>query len=153
MLIGGSSPDTPDARQYYQKLESQVREMNLGEWIILKPNLPHRVIPDLYRLSDIFTCPSLWSEPSPISVVEALASGIPVVASETGGLPDRVRDGIDGFIVKANDATALGNRIAQILSDVKLKRELSTNARIEAQKNYSLQQFTSRHIVLYESLF
>ena len=58
-----------------------------------------------YRLFDAFVLPSV-NEGTPVSAIEALASGTPVVANRVGGVPDVVRDGVDGFLVEPGDIEA-----------------------------------------------
>ena len=64
-----------------------------------------------YRLFDAFLLPSV-NEGTPVSAIEALASGTPVVATRVGGVPDVVRDGIDGFLVEPGDTEAAAERLA-----------------------------------------
>ena len=65
----------------------------------------------------------------PLVTIESLAVGTPVVASRVGGIPEVVRDGIDGFLVPPDDPQALAARLKQILSDGSLRQMLRTNAR------------------------
>jgi glycosyltransferase involved in cell wall biosynthesis len=61
--------------------------------------------------------------------VESLAVGTPVVASSVGGIPEVVRDGVDGFLVPPDDPAALAAKVKLLLSDVELRRKMSLNAR------------------------
>ena len=69
-----------------------------------------------YRLFDAFLLPSV-NEGTPVSAIEALASGTPVVATRVGGVPDVVRDGVDGFLVEPGDTDAAAERLAELARD------------------------------------
>ena len=69
-----------------------------------------------YRLFDAFLLPSV-NEGTPVSAIEALASGTPVVATRVGGVPDVVRDGVDGFLVEPGDTEAAAERLAELARD------------------------------------
>ncbi|MGD0351661.1 MAG: glycosyltransferase family 4 protein [Verrucomicrobiota bacterium] len=64
-----------------------------------------------------------------LTTVESLAVGTPVVASSVGGIPEVVRDGVDGFLVPPDDPAALAAKVKLLLSDVELRRKMSLNAR------------------------
>jgi glycosyltransferase involved in cell wall biosynthesis len=76
--------------------------------------LPQKEILFWYRAADIFVLPS-HSEGSPVTVMEALRSGLPVVASRVGGIPDLVEDGLTGFLVPAKDPRALSHALDGLL--------------------------------------
>ena len=78
----------------------------------------------LLRGSRVFVLPSLWEEPFGIAGVEALAAGIPVVASDAGGIPSWLTDGDGGLLVPRGDATALANGIRSVLGDDALATRL-----------------------------
>jgi glycosyltransferase involved in cell wall biosynthesis len=81
----------------------------------------------LYRQHEVFLMPSL-SEGSPLSLLEAMAAGCPVVAAEVGGIPDIVRDGADGLLFAAMNAAAAAAAVGRILNDSMLSRSLRESA-------------------------
>ena len=78
----------------------------------------------LLRGSRVFALPSLWDEPFGIVGVEALAAGLPVVASEVGGIPFWLADGAGGLLVPRGDAAALGAALRRVLDDPALATRL-----------------------------
>lgn len=84
-----------------------------------------------YASADCFVFPST-SETLGLVVLEAMASGTPVVAAGAGGIPDLVRDGEDGFLLDADDAGAWAARIRSLLTDRALHRRVSERARASA---------------------
>lgn len=79
----------------------------------------------LLRGSRVFALPSLWAEPFGIAGVEALAAGIPVVASDAGGIPYWLADGDGGLLVPRADSAALAAALARVLGDAALASRLS----------------------------
>lgn len=77
----------------------------------------------MYLDSDIFIQPSLW-DTSPITIVEAMCSGLPVVATNVGGIPEWVEDGITGQLVPPGDASALAKAITSLLDDCERRWEM-----------------------------
>jgi len=106
VLIGeGTERDT---------LEQQARELGITDRVaFLGPKL-QPLVADWIAAADLLTLPS-HAEGSPNVVVEALASGTPVVASRVGGVPDLVDDGVNGLLVPAGDAAALADALAAAL--------------------------------------
>lgn len=89
----------------------------------------------LLRAADVFVQPSHF-EAQGLSAVEALASGVPVIASATGGLLDFVRDGENGLLVPPKDATALAGALQKLLSDGSLRQRLAAAARASVEEDY-----------------
>jgi spore coat protein SA len=90
----------------------------------------------LLRSADIFCCPSIWHDPFPLAPLEAMASGLPVVASRTGGLPETLAHG-GGVLVPPRDATALADTLEALIKDPVLIRRLGAEA-LEAFRNHFL---------------
>jgi len=80
-----------------------------------------------FRASDLFCCPSIWKEPFGMVNVEAMASGIPVIASNVGGIHEALQYG-GGILVPANDADALATALQSLIEDSDLRTQLGTQA-------------------------
>ena len=104
-----------------------------------------------YRLFDAFLLPSV-NEGTPVSAIEALASGTPVVATRVGGVPDVVRDGIDGFLVEPGDTGAAANRLAELALDPDLRARLGESGRAYVRTRYSVDRLVDDIDRLYRSL-
>jgi glycosyltransferase involved in cell wall biosynthesis len=84
---------------------------------VVGTSLDRAAMPGAWRRATLAVVPSLWPEPFGMVAMEALASGTPVVASRVGGLPEIVRDGLDGVLVPPGDTVALASTIRDLLSD------------------------------------
>ena len=83
----------------------------------------------VYGQIDVLVVPSIWDENSPLVVHEAFAAGIPVVASNVGGLCEVIADGIDGLLLPAGEPAALAAAIARLVEDPALVERLRTGIR------------------------
>ena len=104
-----------------------------------------------YRLFDAFVLPSV-NEGTPVSAIEALASGTPVVANRVGGVPDVVRDGEDGFLVEAGDVEGAARRLADLAADPALRARLGASGRARVLERYSVARLVDDVDRLYRAL-
>ena len=104
-----------------------------------------------YRLFDAFLLPSL-NEGTPVSAIEALASATPVVATRVGGIPDVVRDGLDGFLVEPGDTDAAAERLAELATDRALRARLGESGRLYVRERYSVERLVDDVDRLYRTL-
>jgi len=119
-------------------------------------------LPGMYRSAEVFVLPSVertWygkhvavSELLGLSILEAMASGTPVVASAVGGVPEIVRDGETGFLVPPGDIGALHDRLAQLLGDPVLARRLGANARQSVLDRFTWGQVAERCLEAYRQM-
>lgn len=103
-----------------------------------------------YKGADICVFPSRY-EPFGIVVLEALASGKPVIASNVGGIPDIISDGKNGILVEPNDPEALSRDIITLSQDSALMKRLSANA-VETATRYSWKNIAEKYLCLYKHL-
>ena len=145
----GLAVDFPDVKLkllgYYPDIEQlKALTAGLGQIEILKAR-PNPEVLDLISQATIFVLPSRC-EGTPRVVIEAMASGVPVIGSDVGGIPYLIRDGETGFVVPVGDVSALRARLRQLLSDAELRRSMGERARERAHVHFSetayLDQFT-----------
>ena len=96
--------------------------------------------------------PSEWFENFPMAVLETMSLGKPVIASDTGGIPEQIDDGKSGLLFEAGNTSALAGQMKRLLSDRELRSKLGLEARKKVQEQYSLEIHCSKLIELYEKL-
>jgi glycosyltransferase involved in cell wall biosynthesis len=104
-----------------------------------------------YRLFDAFVLPSL-NEGTPVSAIEALASGTPVVANRVGGVPDVVREGVDGYLVQPGDVAEAGARVAELAANGDLRARMGEAGRRRVLERYAVSRLVDDVDRLYRSL-
>jgi glycosyltransferase involved in cell wall biosynthesis len=97
----------------------------------------------LMGLMDVLVVPSL-TEGSPLIVLEAMAAGIPVVASAVGGIPDQLRHGEEGILVPPDDPDALGEALGALLRDPAYARRLGETGRLRTENEFSHETLVRR---------
>ena len=104
-----------------------------------------------YAALDAMILPS-GNEGTPVSAIEALAAGRPVVATRVGGLPDVVREGEDGFLVSPGDVDELADRLERLAADEELRRRMGEAGRERVLPRYSVERLIDDVDALYRSL-
>jgi len=104
-----------------------------------------------YSAFDALVLPSS-NEGTPVSAIEALAAGRPVVATRVGGVPDVVRDGKDGFLVETGDTAELADRLAQLARDPELRERMGDAGRARVLPRYAVDRLVDDVDRLYRSL-
>ena len=141
-LVAGEGPERG-------VLEERVRVRGLGNRFRF---LGHRRdVPELLASCDVFVLPSLY-EGLPVSVLEAMASGKPVVATRVGGTDEAVRDGVTGLLVPPSDSRALAEAIRLLLSDRSLALRLAACAREQVRREFSAEKVAADTTQIYEEL-
>ena len=107
-------------------------------------------IPELLAKSDVYVMASQWEGLS-ISLIEALASGIPIVVTDAGSNSEIIENGITGIIVPIKDSVALADALFQLISNYELRQKFSINA-VESSKRFSIQSCTRKHLELYQNI-
>ena len=129
LVIVGGRPDEGGAE------EEEVRAVATGRERFVGP-IPHEAMPAYLQDADIFCLPS-WFEAMPLSILEAMATGLPIVATRVGQVPDVVTDDF-GRLVQPQDPAALASALSEVLRDSDLRDRLGANARASAVRDYSV---------------
>jgi glycosyltransferase involved in cell wall biosynthesis len=106
-------------------------------------------LPELYRGAGILAAPSVMQEPFGLPVVEALASGLPVVATRAGGMGELVDDGVTGRLVERGDSAALADAICEVFADPERLAQMSVAAREAATARYGWDDVVGRLEAVY----
>jgi len=136
LRLVGDGPVRPD-------LERQIRELKLGEHVVLEGALDQQRVRAIYAETDIYALPS-FSEGVPVVLMEAMAMQIPCVAAWITGVPELIRDGVDGLLVPPADAGALASAIERLMDDSDLRRRLGESGRARVIEEYNLRRNAER---------
>jgi glycosyltransferase involved in cell wall biosynthesis len=148
LIVGGESLNAK-RRGYGQRLRQLVADKGLSQWVKL---LGARLdVPDLMHAVDLVVQPS-FIEAGPLVPLEAMAAGVPVVATNVGGNSEEIVDGITGILVPPGDPLALADAIIQLLRDDKRKRSMGEAARVRVKAYFELSQQAQKIASLYLSL-
>jgi glycosyltransferase involved in cell wall biosynthesis len=128
---------TGHGAEYVDGLKRQVAEAGLADRIVFEGNVEGSRIPDLMRGAIACIMPAIWFENLPNSVVESLACGCPVIASDIGSLSYTVTHGLDGLLFRAGDAADLAGKIEEIVKDPALRDRLAEGARKTAAARHN----------------
>jgi spore coat protein SA len=122
IIVGGSAFGGSKPTRYVRKLEN-TRPSNTE---LVGYRSGHEFA-GMLRQSDIYCCPSIWNDPFPLAPLEAMASGLPVVATRMGGIPEALAYG-GGVLVPPNDEAALASVLQRLVEDVPYREKLGSEA-------------------------
>jgi len=134
-----------------QNLEAMVKEYNIRNHVRFNGNVTRAALADFYAAADVFVLPS-FSEGHSVALLEAMASGLPLVASDIESNRVSIEDGVNGFLFETGNVKKLAEKLSIILRDVRLQQTMSSNS----AKMY-LERFSSRiqieeHLKIYNSV-
>ena len=145
--IKTGSPDTHlisagGGNPYIQKkINSLVSKLGLSDQVRFLGEWDRDKTPEFYKAIDIFTLPS-ETEGLPLTVIEAMFSGLPVVATSVGGIPEEVVDDQTGLLVPAKDPNQLAEAFRKLLKDKSLGQKMG-----EVGRETALQKFTKKKMI------
>jgi len=140
--IAGDGPLRPGLEALSHSLKLTDRVKFLGE---------RGDIPQLLSEADVFVLASKW-EGLPISILEAMRAGLPVIATDVGGVVEAVEDGVTGFTMPARDESALRCRIQELISDRGLMSRMGRLARLRFELDFRIQTTVRKNIQVYEEV-
>jgi len=135
VIIGGPSPNNPDAQDYFEKLQSEVKRLagNVRDRVHLKGMIPesHRFL----KAFDLYILPS-YLETFSLSLLDAQLAGLPVVGSKSGGTPEVVKSGETGWLFEPESVTSLKNALELALSKEKDWKDYGKQAQARVEKEF-----------------
>jgi glycosyltransferase involved in cell wall biosynthesis len=138
--IVGDGPERP-------AVEAEIRAASLLEHVELAGE--RRDVRRLLEDADVFVLSSR-SEGAPLSILEAMAAGLPVVATAVGGIPEIVDDGTTGLLVPPGDAAALAAALERLLADAGLRARMGAAGWERVRERFDLAQLRRAHLEVYE---
>ena len=161
VILCAGAPDTPEIKAEVEGLVARLREKRTGVvWI--EEMLPRPELIAVLAASDVFVCPSVY-EPLGIVNLEAMAVGLPVVGSATGGIPDVIVDGETGLLVpieQVQDGTGtpidparfeadLAERLTTLVTDTEAAKAMGQAARRRVEEHFAWEAIAQRTMDVY----
>jgi glycosyltransferase involved in cell wall biosynthesis len=146
LLVG--PPDRLDP-SYAESLKALAQELGLGQRVRFLGSRAD--VPDILRASDVFVLSSDY-EGNPLSVLEAMAAGLPVISTAVGGVPELVQHGATGLLVPAGDAHALAEAMAQLGCNAPLRAAMGNAAWQTALQRFDVRVMSRAYATLYKQL-
>jgi glycosyltransferase involved in cell wall biosynthesis len=150
LLVGPLTFGTLEKPIDMEEMHSYIRQHQLESNLILTGALPLEEVKRLYVASDIFVLPSL-AEGDPLVVVEAMASGKPIIGTKVGGIPHKVRDGWNGFLIDPADERQLADKIKYLIGHPEEREKMGTNSRQYAEEEFDWRKVAERLSLVYQS--
>jgi glycosyltransferase involved in cell wall biosynthesis len=144
LMILGDGPER-------ENLEDRVRVMGMNDRVKFTGMIPYVELPAYMAVADVFVTASV-TEVHPLSVIEALASGLPVVGIQSPGVGDIVEDGVTGLLAPEEDLAVFTAKISRIITDAELREKMSQKAK-DVSINYSIENTTQSMIDCYQKLY
>ena len=150
-LIVGEGPER-------KRLEKLIEKKGVGDTIQLLGGQPHEKVIDLYARADLFVLPSVIApngqmEGVPVALMEAMASGVPVITSRLSGIPELVHDARSGILVSPGDERALADAIHRLFQEKEVREQMGHYAQNDMMKEFQLAANVSKLRTLFNTSF
>ena len=133
------------------QLRERVRRTGLEQWVRFTGWIDHLDVTRRYREADLFTL-TPWVESFGNAFLEALASGLPIVGSTAGGIPELVEHGRHGLLVSPRRPKELAHAISYLAADPQHRAAIGRRNRADAERTHSWDRMTTRHLSLYHGV-
>jgi glycosyltransferase involved in cell wall biosynthesis len=148
VIAGGPDPAELHLDPEVSRLRRLAGSRGVSDRVRFLGRVDRSGLPELYRSADAVMCVP-WYEPFGLTAVEAMACGVPVVASAVGGLSDTVADGITGLHVPPRRPDLIAAAVRRLLADPELRRRLGAAGRARATAEYAMDKVITSHLLAY----
>ncbi|MFH1854409.1 MAG: GT4 family glycosyltransferase PelF [Candidatus Omnitrophota bacterium] len=148
IIVGDAPQDKPEYRDH---LKSLVKKLDIERFVEFLGS--RHDMPEIMSELDLLVLPSIGQEAFGRVIIEAGASGVPVIATRIGGAVDIIEDGKTGLLVKPGDIMEMVDSIIRLLKDRHLARDMVIEARKKVEKEYSLTRMAEDTVKLYEEAY
>lgn len=147
MIVGGNSPWADDAARSELNINLVSYQKQLGDKVVFTGMISYSEMPDYYAAADIMTVPSMWEEPFGMIALEAMTCGLPLVISDSGGLPEIVNDGC-AIVVKRGNCfiKELSAVLSELVEDAKLRQKMR---KASLQRMEEMPEFDAKNYIWY----
>ena len=135
----------------YNELRSLIKNEGLHDKFRFYGHVDRNTLRELYRESSVFILPSYY-EGLPNVILEAMACGLPIVATKVGGIAEVLHHRVNGLLISPGDEKAITDSLDQLLGDDDLRYRMGTISRLEVEKHYTWGSISDQYLQLYEEL-
>ncbi|MEA2054534.1 MAG: glycosyltransferase family 4 protein [Candidatus Thermoplasmatota archaeon] len=133
-------------------LKTLVRIAGLDKNVLFLGFVEDPLLPYFYNSADVFVLPSITAESFGIVLLEAMASGVPVISTKVGGIAEVLEDGKYGILVEPNSPGKLAKGIIELLDDKNLRRNMAKKGRKKVERDYSWNNIGKKIIEVYKGI-
>ena len=144
IVIAGDGPQK-------KKLQDMVKKMKLNN-VRLTGYIDHDTLIKIYYVADVFVAPSVWDDPMPLTIIEAMAAKLTVVVTRKGGISSAVKDGVTGFFVNARNASDIAQKVNMLLDNKTLRKKVGERARLVVLKKFTWKKIARRFDSVYSKI-
>ncbi len=139
LILGSALNELKTKTEYQEQLEDEVKK--ISDKVIFTGFIKYDEINTFYALADIAVLPSIWNDPAPLTIIESLMSGLPIITTNSGGIPEYATDG-SAIILQNNEKIVqnLSENIDYLLNNTKELKRMREKA-IEVSKNLTLENY------------
>ncbi|MGH8904502.1 MAG: glycosyltransferase [Egibacteraceae bacterium] len=151
VVAGGPALAELDGDAEARRLRATALEAGVADRVVFRGSLPRIMVPSLLRSADVVVC-AAWYEPFGIVPLEAMACGVPVVATAVGGMLDTVADGVTGLHVPPRHPGALADALAILLADPDRRGRMGAAGRQHVEERYGWDRIAHTTLAAYSAL-
>lgn len=152
LIIAGGSKDNTEANDPFAKA-LQRSAADLGNRVVFTGYVPPTEVQDVYLLGDIFVGPSVWDEAFGLVFAEASATGLAVIGSRRGGIPEIIEDGKTGLLINdPRDPKEIAEKIRQMIASADVRDKFGRAARKRMEEKFSWDRVAAQIEELYDDL-
>lgn len=130
---------------FLEELKTLSRQYKMSQKVLFYGKLPFEKLVEMYACNDVFVLPTKRVEGLPMTLVEACFAGIPIIATDMGGIKDAVTDGKNGFLLAKADVGLLKRKILELSSDRTLAQKLGLNGKMKAEKEFGIERMIDKY--------
>ena len=142
-IIGSKDANSAGSLEYAESFEQCIQDHGLQDQVVLHGMMKQEQMPPLIEKSRAFVAPYVETESGdkdgiPTAMLEALASSLPIITTDSGSITEVVDDGVEGFVVGQRDSMAFADALEKVITDGDLERRLSKAARARFDRDFDI---------------
>ena len=140
-----------------EELQQLIAKLNVGNFVKLLGWQEKSTVLEVINNADVFLAPSVTSrngdqEGIPVSLMEAMAVGLPVISTWHSGIPELVQNGVSGFLVGERDVDGLAEKLNYLIEHPEIRQKMGQGGRVYVKKNYDINHLNNSLVKIYQEL-